>query len=157
MAIIPTGSALLNEHGERRKTSMDGLKAPSAEHQSQVSASSYSRPRRTSFNSALSYSRHDTSAASITQRSPDDEAEFKAQMMISWLHMEQERNAWKFINTGDGQGIVLKKAKGQYVCLPEELETDRSGLFRVLKRMNVAVSILPQHLRIALQYSTICV
>ena len=65
----------------------------------------------------------------------------KSDLMLTWLHEQQCSNNW--IQHGPGQGIVLKRYRGEYLCLPKALEHDESRLFEIVKAMNVAVSRLP--------------
>jgi len=75
----------------------------------------------------------------LPARSQEENMEFRAQMMINWLYTEQMRNGW--IGGTIGEGVVLRQAKGEYVCLPDRMPFDGTGLFEVLRMMNVSVSI----------------
>ncbi|KAF2727611.1 hypothetical protein EJ04DRAFT_478782 [Polyplosphaeria fusca] len=55
--------------------------------------------------------------------------------MVNWLHSKQEERLW---TTGEpGEGVVLKKSKGRYVCCPGELQYDGSALYRSIAALNV--------------------
>lgn len=62
----------------------------------------------------------------------------KCEVMVNWLHMKQEENIWT--TGGAGEGVVLKKAKGEFVCCPAELQIDSSGLYEMVSKLNVRVS-----------------
>lgn len=68
---------------------------------------------------------------------PDALRDIKCEVMVNWLHSKQEERIW---STGEpGEGVVLKKAKGQYVCCPTELKDDQSLFFQMVGLLNVRV------------------
>ncbi|ESZ96506.1 hypothetical protein SBOR_3128 [Sclerotinia borealis F-4128] len=60
---------------------------------------------------------------------------FKAGVAVSWLHQQQMEKMW--ITGGPGEGIILKKAKGDFTCCPDSLKTDPSRIFDHIVAMNV--------------------
>lgn len=65
----------------------------------------------------------------------------RANIMANWLHSKQEEYIW---TTGSpGEGVVLKVAKGQYVCAPTELRNDSSPFFDMVALLNIRVSRPP--------------
>lgn len=68
---------------------------------------------------------------------PDAVKDIKCEVMVNWLHSKQEERIW---TTGEpGEGVVLKKAKGRYVCCPSELLYDSSQFYQMIARLNVRV------------------
>ncbi|KAF2198823.1 hypothetical protein GQ43DRAFT_450719 [Delitschia confertaspora ATCC 74209] len=59
--------------------------------------------------------------------------------MVQWLHTQQEQKMWT--TGGPGQGVVLKQAKGCYVCSPNELRTDNSHFFDTITLLNVRAAM----------------
>ncbi|KAF2475545.1 uncharacterized protein BDR25DRAFT_279672 [Lindgomyces ingoldianus] len=59
--------------------------------------------------------------------------------MVNWLHSKQEERIW---TTGDpGEGVVLKKSKGRYVCCPSELQYDDTQFYQKVAELNVRVAM----------------
>jgi hypothetical protein len=70
---------------------------------------------------------------------PETIQEIKCEVMVNWLHSKQEEQIW---TTGEpGEGVVLKKSKGRYVCCPSELSSDGSALFKAVSALNVRVCL----------------
>jgi hypothetical protein len=70
---------------------------------------------------------------------PDAIRNIKCEVMVNWLHSKQEENIW---TTGEmGEGVVLKKSKGRYVCCPGELQHDTSNFYQSIATLNVRVCI----------------
>jgi hypothetical protein len=69
--------------------------------------------------------------------------DMRADVMVNWLHGGQEERIW---TTGaPGEGVILKVAKGQYVCCPSDLQNDSSSLFDMISQLNVRVSLLCEY------------
>lgn len=65
--------------------------------------------------------------------------EIKCDVMVNWLHSQQEEKQW--ISSELGEGVILKKARGEYICYPRELENEQDGLFKAIQILNVRVSL----------------
>jgi hypothetical protein len=63
--------------------------------------------------------------------------DIKADVMVSYLHQQQLERMWA--NGAPGEGVILKKSKGNFTCFPTQLETDPGGLFEAVKAMNIKV------------------
>jgi hypothetical protein len=62
----------------------------------------------------------------------------KCEVMASWLQSKQEEKLWT--SGGEGEGVVLKKARGIYTCAPSGLVDEKDGLFDAVRALNVKVS-----------------
>jgi hypothetical protein len=69
-----------------------------------------------------------------------DLVELKTDVMCNWLHQQQAEKMWS--NNGRGEGVMLKKARDDYICCPKDLQAERDGLFDAVKKLNVKVSVL---------------
>jgi hypothetical protein len=49
-------------------------------------------------------------------------AALKCDVMVNWLHHQQEERRWT--RGGPGEGVVLKRSRGAYVCAPEGLAAE---------------------------------
>jgi hypothetical protein len=57
--------------------------------------------------------------------------------MAQWLHSKQEEKIW---TSGEpGEGVLVKKSKGNYAFSPPELFEDGSGLYQAVLALNVRV------------------
>jgi hypothetical protein len=65
--------------------------------------------------------------------------DIKAEIMASRLHQQQRERMW--MDCGYDQGVVLKKAKGDYACCPSDLRIHENGLCDAVKKLNVRVLI----------------
>lgn len=66
--------------------------------------------------------------------------DIKCDVMVNWLHSQQEEKLWC---AGEyEEGVVLKKARGQYACCPAELAEEPSGFLKAVELLNVRVSLL---------------
>jgi hypothetical protein len=76
-------------------------------------------------------------------QSPEYINDVKCEVMVNWLHSKQEEKMWT--GGGSGEGVVLKKSKGRYVCCPAELQQDGSDFYQAIAQLNVRVrtSITP--------------
>jgi hypothetical protein len=64
-------------------------------------------------------------------------------MMCNWLHQQQLERMWS--TNGIEEGVMLKKAKDDYKCAPEDLRTRRDGVFDAVQRLNVKVPFVHCH------------
>ncbi|KAF2005987.1 hypothetical protein P154DRAFT_606305 [Amniculicola lignicola CBS 123094] len=70
---------------------------------------------------------------------PDAINDIKCEVMVNWLHSKQEERIW---TTGEpGEGVVLKRSKGRYVCCPYDLQYDCSNFFKMITKLNIRVAI----------------
>lgn len=68
----------------------------------------------------------------------DQLSEIKCDIMVNWLHSQQEEKLWC---AGEfEEGVVLKKARGQYACCPAELAEEPHGFLKAVEALNVRVS-----------------
>ncbi len=59
--------------------------------------------------------------------------------MVEFVWQQQRRETW---STGrPGEGVVLKKTRGQYVCAPRSLVNEPGGIFEAVRDMNVKVAL----------------
>lgn len=70
----------------------------------------------------------------------DPMKDIRSDIMVNWLQSQQAEKMWTTWEAGEG--VVLKKAKGNYVCAPRELATDGSALFAAVAGLNVRVCCL---------------
>jgi len=71
---------------------------------------------------------------------PGSIKDIKCEVMVNWLHSKQEEKIW---TTGEpGEGVVLRKSKGAYVCCPLELQHDESRFYQAVARLNVRVCLI---------------
>ncbi|KAL6705005.1 hypothetical protein ACN47E_007408 [Coniothyrium glycines] len=59
----------------------------------------------------------------------------KCDILANWLHTKQEEKCWSMNNPGEG--IMVKKSKGNYACVPQELMNDGTRLYPSIVEMNV--------------------
>ena len=62
----------------------------------------------------------------------------KNDMMVNWLYEQQLRKQYAS-GLDQVEGVVLKKARGDFTCFPPELQADPTGLFAMVVKMNVRV------------------
>ena len=62
---------------------------------------------------------------------------FKCNIMVKFLRQRQLEKLWS--NSDIEEGVVLKRAKNDFVCAPSELLFAQAGLFEQVKRLNVKV------------------
>jgi hypothetical protein len=61
----------------------------------------------------------------------------KCDVMAQWLQSKQEEKIW---TRGEpGEGVLVKKSKGEYAFSPPELLYDGSGLYQAIAGLNVRV------------------
>lgn len=66
--------------------------------------------------------------------------DIKCDILANWLHTKQEERIW----TGDaaGEGVFVKKSKGNYACAPRDVVLDGSNLHQSICQMNVRVCVV---------------
>ncbi|KAF2748406.1 hypothetical protein M011DRAFT_493770 [Sporormia fimetaria CBS 119925] len=75
----------------------------------------------------------------LPNSSPDLVINLKSDVIVNWIHLKQEEKIW---TTGQpGEGVVLRKAKGCYVCCPSELQYDGSKLYEKVAQLNVCAAM----------------
>lgn len=62
----------------------------------------------------------------------------KCDVMVNWLHQQQMERLWT--SGAQGEGVILKKNRREFVCCPSELASDPEGIFTALESLNVKVS-----------------
>lgn len=72
---------------------------------------------------------------------PDALLQLKSEMMVEHVWKQQRQKMWSIGRPGEG--VVLKKARGEYVCAPQSLAYRTNGLFEAVRAMNVRVSSRP--------------
>ena len=80
--------------------------------------------------------------------------DIKADVMVNWLHQRQQEKIWTAGTPGEG--VVLKKARDNFTCAPENLKT-QSSFFNSVVTLNVKVRLTDSvflHLLIVL--ATVC-
>jgi hypothetical protein len=80
-----------------------------------------------------SVSRHSTS-----DNGSDSVRDIKAEILANWLHTKQEERIWTF--GSPGEGVFMKKSKGNYACAPFEVYNDGTGLHHAVTELNVRAS-----------------
>jgi hypothetical protein len=61
----------------------------------------------------------------------------KCEVMAQWLHSKQEEKIW---TSGEpGEGVLVKKSKGNYAFSPPDLQEDGTGLYEAVLALNVRV------------------
>lgn len=95
-----------------------------------TSSTSQSNPRL----AAGQYPKGDFRNSSLeTQR------DLQSAIMVKWLRQMQMEKLWSKAAPGPGEGVVLKKDRGSFVCCPESLKSDSFGFYSQVKDMNVRV------------------
>lgn len=67
-----------------------------------------------------------------------DLATLKSDVMCSWLHQQQIEKGWS--STSPDEGVILKKARDNYMCCPKQLQAEEDGLFAAISKLKVKVS-----------------
>ncbi|KAF1962441.1 hypothetical protein CC80DRAFT_487902 [Byssothecium circinans] len=70
---------------------------------------------------------------------PEYVRDIKSEVMVNWLHSKQEERIWT--SGQEGEGVFLKKSKGNFVCCPADLESDPSGVYRAISLLNARVAM----------------
>ena len=63
---------------------------------------------------------------------------FKCDIMVKFLRQRQMEKLWS--NSVEGEGVILKRGKHDFVCQPSELLFEQNGLFSQVSQLNVKVS-----------------
>lgn len=61
--------------------------------------------------------------------------DLKMDIMCHWLHHQQVEKMWS--TNAEGEGVMLKRAKGDYACCPEDLRSNPDGVFEAVLKLNV--------------------
>ncbi|OCT46451.1 Glycosyl transferase family 2 [Cladophialophora carrionii] len=64
---------------------------------------------------------------------------FKCDIMVKFLRQRQMEKLWS--NSVDGEGVILKRGKNDFVCQPSELLFENNGLFHQVCQLNVKVAM----------------
>lgn len=64
---------------------------------------------------------------------------FKCDIMVKFLRQRQMEKLWS--NSDVEEGVVLKRAKNDFICQPSELLFAHNGLFEQISRLNVKVCV----------------
>ncbi|KAK6607980.1 hypothetical protein H4I96_04215 [Botrytis cinerea] len=63
----------------------------------------------------------------------------RSDVVVSWLHQQQMEKLWAV--GAPGEGVILKKGKGDFTCCPPSLRTEPSGIFDHIVAMNVRAAM----------------
>lgn len=66
----------------------------------------------------------------------------KNDMMVNWLYEQQMRKLYVFPEN-IGEGVVLKRARGDFTCCPPQLRAFQGGFYDMIVKMNVRVCTRP--------------
>jgi len=70
----------------------------------------------------------------------DSLVNLKSKLIVNWIYQKQQESIW---TTGlQGEGVVLRKGKGRYMCCPTELQYDGSNFYQMVAKLNVCVCLL---------------
>jgi hypothetical protein len=84
--------------------------------------------------SPLYYSSFDSGTRSTASAAVRD---IKCEVLASWLHAKAEEKMWTAGNPGEG--VFVKKTKGNYAVSPVETITDGTSLHQAIVMLNVRV------------------
>lgn len=70
----------------------------------------------------------------------EEMSDTRCEIMVSWLHQQQIEKIW-FDSRARDQGVVLKRAKGDYVSCPESVADEPGGFRGAIEILNVRVRI----------------
>ena len=65
--------------------------------------------------------------------------DIKCEILANWLHTKQEEKVWT--TSSAGEGVFVKKSKGNYACAPYESIGDGSNMYQSITTLNVRVSL----------------
>lgn len=89
--------------------------------------------------SAYSGSPHNASSDGVPgSLGSDSIRDVKCEILANWLHTKQEEKCW--CQGMPGEGVFVKKSKGNYACVPATLANDETNLYAQIVEMNVRVS-----------------
>lgn len=74
-----------------------------------------------------------------SDRSSQDIVDIKCDVMVNYLHKQQQEHIWSTLQ-GDDEGVVLKKSRGRYTCCPATLAEHPNGFMKAVEALNVRVS-----------------
>ncbi|KIW88925.1 uncharacterized protein Z519_10409 [Cladophialophora bantiana CBS 173.52] len=106
-------------------------------------SSSEARPKSSSpANARSTASRHGSGRRTLLYPEGDfrnsstpELRDLKTDMMCNWLHQQQLERMWS--TNGIEEGVMLKKAKDDYKCAPEDLRSRPDGVYDAVRRLNV--------------------
>lgn len=95
---------------------------------------------------ANSFGSTDRSVQSVHSQEPSHSAgsdavrDIKCDILANWLYTKQEEKLW----TGrtPGEGVFVKKSKGNYACAPVQLLNDDSNLYHAITELNARVGYM---------------
>lgn len=64
----------------------------------------------------------------------------KCDIMAKYLRQRQLEKMWSY-NTNDEEGVILKRAKDDFICQPRRLRHVQDGFFEQIVRLNVKVAL----------------
>lgn len=67
--------------------------------------------------------------------------DMKADVMANWLYQRQQERMWT--HGGWDEGVIMKKARDDYISCPAELLQHRNGFYDSIKKLNVKVCTEP--------------
>lgn len=107
---------------------------------SQFPAPSFGRPTSTIQSSSTPWQSRPASLSASGGLEGEEMGDVRCEMVIQWLHQQQVEKSW-FENTA-GEGVVLRKSKGVYLCCPDQLAEPPMEFRSAIEALNVKVSIL---------------
>lgn len=63
--------------------------------------------------------------------------EIRVNMMATYIYQDMIEKMWA--HKLPGEGVVIKKRRGEFVCCPKDLQSEKDGLFAAVKALNVRV------------------
>jgi hypothetical protein len=87
--------------------------------------------------SPLHYSSFDSDSRSTASNLKRD---IQCEVLAEWLHAKAEEKLWTAGKPGEG--VFVKKTKGNYSVSPAELATDGTRLYQAINVLNVRVCLL---------------
>lgn len=121
---------------ERRGPPFDAGSGGTARPQELDILSGYSAPSTPRYPGSRPGSVHPD--GDFRNNTPQDVDEIKNAIAINWVYQVQNENMWSG-NTG-AEGVVLRKAPKQFIACPDELTSERGGLFDAASELNAKVS-----------------
>lgn len=103
----------------------------------QILASPLERPASINHSSGTPWQSRPASLLASDGLEGQEITEMKCEVMVSWLHQQQLEKLW-FESTA-GEGVVLRKSKGVYICCPEKLAEESTGFCSAIETLNVKV------------------
>ncbi|KAH7383929.1 glycosyl transferase family group 2-domain-containing protein [Pyrenochaeta sp. MPI-SDFR-AT-0127] len=81
---------------------------------------------------SIGYSQSDVASRS---NASDVIQDIKCDVMAHWLRTRQEERMW--VDDKPGEGVFVKRSKGNYSCAPLGLVSDQTGLYEAVTELNV--------------------